>query len=156
MAQHQSTDARKQAAFRQLRADLKRSTDRVEQMLESVSIINAGYLFRNHWDDYTSGVSDLLDALEQLDDEQVTALAHEQDSNCVHPELKPTLRRLCQLSREVTFSIDPLRISVDLRSEIENLFRFTVDQVPQPLADETANSHVSNIRLRLFTPIAVA
>jgi hypothetical protein len=154
MAQKQSVKPRRSAAFKQLRANFDQSTQRVDQLLEGVSIIDAGYLFRNYWDDYTSGVRDLLDVLEELDAAQIAELARAEDANGVHPDLKPTLRRLCELSREVTFSIDPLRLPVDIRSEIEKLFRFSVDQVPE-IADEAASSHVSNIGRRLFTPIAV-
>lgn len=156
MSQKLSENTRRGAAFKQLQAELERNKNRVDQMLAEVSIIDAGYLFRDHWEDYTSGVSDLLKVVEQLNDQQIAELATASNSDDVHPGFKPTLRRLCKLSREVTFSIDPLRISVELRSEIENLFRFTVDRVPQDIADEAARSHVRNIGRRLFTPIAVA
>ncbi|MDA1050789.1 MAG: hypothetical protein O3C40_09965 [Planctomycetota bacterium] len=137
------------------RAALKQLMARVFQPLEAdISILDAGYLFRGYLDDYASGVFVLLDIIDELDMAQLAKLAESQNAKDVNQDLKPTLRRLCELSREVTFSIDPSRLPPDLRSSIEKLFRFAVEQVP-PVADPEVNGYLRNMRNRMLQPIAV-
>ena len=137
------------------RAALKQLMAKVFEPLEAdISILDAGYLFRSYLDDFASGVYVLLDVLDTLDATQVTKLAEVECAKSVNQDLTPTLRRLCELSREVTFSTDPLRLPPEFRTSIEKLFRFTVEQVP-PVADAEVNGYLRNIRKRMLQPIAV-
>ena len=136
------------------RAALKQLTTVVFSKLDTMSYIEAGALLRSHLDDFVSGVYFLTDLLESLTPTQLESLPSAKDVNAVHEDLKPTLRRLCQLSREVTFAADPTRLPVDLRSAIEALFQFVVEQVPV-LSDQDVRDYLENIRERTMQPIAI-
>lgn len=138
----------------QTKAKLKQLAARVYQTQDALSYIDAGFLLRSHLEDYVAGVYFLIDLVDGMSEQQIEELRTATEVASVNADLGPTLRRLCQLSREVSFAANPKRISPELRSAIEQLFRFTVEQVPELCAVE-ANEFLGNIRERSLQSIAV-
>lgn len=136
------------------RAALQQLTNVVFTLVRGLSYVEANSLFRGSLEDFTSGVHFLLETLDGLSPQQRSILESAADLREVHRDLKPTLRRLCELSREVTFSADLTRLPNELRNAVERLFQFVGELVPE-LADEEAANYVANMRERTLKPIAV-
>lgn len=141
---HQAT--RKQ--FNELAASVLRQ-------MESLSFIHVGFLFRSHIEDFVAGVRFLLDLLENLTPDQIAALSEVRDTDEVHVELRPTLRRLCELSREATFATDTSRLQPEFCDAVDKLFHIAASAVPETRDIDVMN-HVRNIRERTLHPTSVA
>jgi len=143
-----SSLAQKKAALKQLSATVFRTQ-------EALSYIDAGFLLRSHLEDFVAGVYFLITLVDGLSSGQIEQLRTVDQIATVDEDLCPTLRRLCQLSREVTFAVDPNRLTPELRDAIEKLFRFAADQTPE-IVDQEAVGYLENIRARTLQPILVA
>ncbi len=137
------------------RTELERLSNAIFTELDPLTYVEAGFVFRSHLDDFVWGANYLLDILEAMPDDRLTELRNADNSSVIHPELKPTLRRLCELSREATFAADPVRLPESLRSNIESLFQFVVLVTPE-LEDEQARDFRENISERTMQPIPVS
>ncbi len=136
------------------RATLRSLSKDVFDAIDQLSYVDAGFLLRAHLDDFVSGAFFLLDLLDSLDANQLAAIGTVSDVKSVNPELKPTLRRLCELSREVTFASDPGKLHPEIRESVEKLFRLVVDQFSE-IEDEDARGYLEKIGQRTLQPIAI-
>lgn len=100
----------------------------VFDVLDRLSFIQAGFLLRAHLNDFVSGVFFLVDVTAKTD---LNKLREAEDTDDVNDSFKPTVRRLCELSREVLFASDSSRLPPEFNDAIEKLFQFTVERIPE-------------------------
>jgi hypothetical protein len=100
-------------------ADLNLSLQEIsvdlERIFERVSFVQAGALFRELLREFLA----CMKKLSQLSDEQpINGSA-----------IVAITRRLCELSREVIFSVDGDRLEPDLKSLVCRMYRYSLDQI---------------------------
>ncbi|MDA1054324.1 MAG: hypothetical protein O3C40_28090 [Planctomycetota bacterium] len=127
---------------------LREIAGRSFKALEASTVVKVGFRVRARLDDFISGAFFLVQLNQKLDLGQI-ALAP--DTDTVSKQFKPTIRRLCELSREVTFATNLRRVPKNLRTAIEELFEFTVEQIPT-CSDQEIEEYKENIRHRTLQP----
>ncbi len=138
----------RQDSERSIASELRSLSGEILREVDQSSFIEAGFLFRAYLDDFTSGSFHLCYLVESAGKDRLGGLAGAPDANQIIPELKPTARRLCQLSRDLFFSATA-EVSQGLKARIEELFRLTASLIPDSKDRELDDykSHIANRKL---------
>ena len=124
--------------------DLKAMTSRLNQVLNEASCVCASFILRAHVQDFVVGIQHLRNIMRKVDEQRIANAAN---VDKVNEKLKPIVRRLCDLSRDIQY-FDPLsRLPAEMREAIDGLFRLAVIYVPDS-KDKELQAYKDNIQIR--------
>ena len=130
------------------RSELRRLSSAIFTLLDEHSVVQIGFLPRSFLDEFVSGCYFLIDLLETTPPAVLDTLATCQRVQDVPglKDLNPTARRLCQLSRDLLFSLEADCISPQLIASIQRLFSLSASLIP-----ETEDSVLRDYRQHIAT-----